>query len=124
MKNETVNITKNNLSQYIAEGIGVFFLVLFGCGSIVLSQINPNLLNNNAIPFVFGFIVMIMIYSVGHISGAHFNPAVTISFYFQRKIKLNKAIGYIVFQLVGALLASFLHFLLWSNSGHEFGMTQ
>ncbi|MEE2745228.1 MAG: aquaporin [Bdellovibrionota bacterium] len=105
----------------IAEFIGTFFLVFLGCGGIVLSQVDPTSMSPFIIPFLFGGTVTIMIYSVGHISGAHFNPAVTMAFGLTRKFPRGKIIGHTIGQCLGALLASLLHGLIWGG-GHDFGV--
>jgi len=69
---------KNELPQCIAEFIGTFFLISFGCGAIILSELGNSHLGP-FIPIIFGGTVTVMIYTVGHISGAHFNPAVTLA---------------------------------------------
>jgi glycerol uptake facilitator-like aquaporin len=61
----------------LAEGIGTFALVFTGCGSLMVADRFPGSIPNAVIPVVFGLAVAAMVYAVGHISGAHFNPAVT-----------------------------------------------
>ena len=112
--------TRHELAHYTAELIGTFFLVFFGCGSVIVAEING--LTATTIPFVFGGTVMIMIYAVGHISGAHFNPAVTIAFWVIKKFPGSRVFGYLMAQFLGALLASTIHFFIL-NSGHSFGAT-
>ena len=65
--------------QLIAEVIGTYFVIFAGCGSVVVNKIYGSV-TFPGICVTWGLIVMVMIYSVGHISGAHFNPAVTITF--------------------------------------------
>ena len=113
---------KSMLSLYIAELIGTFFMVFLGCGAIISAEINPESLESFAIPLIFGGAVSIMIYSVGHISGAHFNPAVTIAFWATRKFPLKKVPGYLIAQIAGAKLAAITHFFIWGNQ-HSYGMT-
>lgn len=107
--------------QYLAEFIGTFFLVFFGCGSMILAEILPGY-PGQFVPIVWGGIVTVMIYGVGHISGAHFNPAVTLSFSVVGRFPKNKIIGYLGSQFLGALFASFIHMLIWGKD-HSFGMT-
>ncbi len=114
---------KLNLPKYIAEFIGTFFLVFFGCGAMILSQVQPDSIPQVAIPLVFGGIVSVMIYSVGHISGAHFNPAVTIGFWAVKRIPTSRVLGYLISQFLGATLASVLHKLIWSGLAHNYGVT-
>lgn len=111
-----------NLGKYIAEFIGTFFLVFFGCGSMILAQINSDY-NGAFVPIIFGGVVACMIYATGHISGAHFNPAVTLAFWSRKKIEAPLVAGYIVSQFIGASLASLMHFYIW-GSNHAFGKTK
>lgn len=112
---------RHELPQYIAEFIGTFFLVFFGCGSMVLAELNPTY-NGSFVPIIWGGAVSIMIYAVGHISGAHFNPAVTIAFWVVKRFPGKRVLGYILFQIAGALLASFVHYIIW-GAEHQFGAT-
>ena len=109
------------LSQYIAEFIGTFFLIFFGCGSMILAELNPNY-HGEFVPIIWGGIVSIMIYSVGHISGAHFNPAVTLAFFATKKFMGKKVFGYITAQVLGATTASIVHAFIWGTQ-HSFGET-
>ena len=99
------------LQKSLAELIGTFALVFFGCGSIVLSQQGglPPLL----VPMIFGSVIAIMIYALGHISGAHFNPAVTFSFAFSGYFPRKEVVPYWLGQFAGGVLAvSVLYFLI------------
>ena len=113
----------HQLPQYIADFIGTFFLVFLGCGAVILSELDSTAINNFAIPLVFGGTVSIMIYSVGHISGAHFNPAVTIAFWAIKRLPGVRVPGYLFAQFLGALIASISHYLIWGKLGHSFGQT-
>jgi aquaporin NIP len=112
---------KHNLPQYIAEFIGTFFLIFFGCGSMILAEVNPAY-NGSLVPIVWGGAVSIMIYAVGHISGAHFNPAVTIAFWITKRFPGNKVFSYIIAQVLGAISASAIHAVIWGMN-HRFGET-
>ncbi len=72
--------------QYFAEGIGTFALVFAGCGGIIVNDLYAGVLGHVGVSLVFGLIVMVMIYSVGNISGAHINPAVTLGFLFAGRL--------------------------------------
>ena len=100
-----------------AEALGTFFLVLTACGAIIVNDhTGGGLIGHRGISVVFGLIVMIMIYSIGNISGAHMNPAVTIGFLFAKRIGFRQTLFYIVFQIIGALAASLLLRLLFPDS--------
>jgi aquaporin NIP len=115
-------MNKNFIKQMIAEFIGTYFLVFFGCGAVIVMQkftgVPPFI-----IPVAFGGVVSVMIYATGHISGAHFNPAVTIAFAVARHFPITKVIGYIIAQVSAAILASWSHALFFTYEGHGFGVT-
>lgn len=113
---------QHNKSQYLAEFIGTFFLVFFGCGAAILASTKPDVMPHIGVSIVFGAVVSVMIYATGHISGAHFNPAVTLSFWITKKFPFKRVIPYIISQTLGAILASFVHFIIW-KSNHAFGTT-
>lgn len=87
----------------IAEFFGTFVLVFMGCGSAVLAGAHVGFLG---IAFAFGLSVVTMAYAVGHISGCHLNPAITISLWSTGKISGKDAGAYIVSQILGAIVAS------------------
>ena len=105
-----------------AEFIGTFALVFFGCGSMILHELNPDVISPDSIPIIFGGIIAVMIYALGHISGAHFNPAVSIAFYSVGLVDIKKVMLFIPSQILGAVLASLVHCFFFGNS-HGFGMT-
>ncbi len=92
-------------NRYIAEGIGTFALVFAGCGAIVVNDLFGQVLGHVGVSLVFGLIVMAMIYSVGNISGAHINPAVTLGFYFAGRLTRQEVLPYIGSQFCGAIVA-------------------
>ena len=91
---------------YVAEFIGTFAIVLLGCGSIALMADSPA--KHLSVNIVFGVTVAAMIYTLGHISKAHFNPAVTLGFLAAKRFPLSCAIGYWIAQFSGAILAAAL----------------
>lgn len=91
-----------------AEGIGSFALVFVGCGAIVVNDLYGGTLGNPGIGIVFGLVVMAMIYSVGNISGAHFNPAVTFGFWSAGRLQARSILPYVIAQLLGTLIAALL----------------
>lgn len=104
------------MKNYVAEFIGTFALVFCGTGAIVINQQTNGGVTHVGIAITFGLIVMSMIYALGNISGAHFNPAVTIAFTIAKKFPATKVIPYAIAQIAGALLASaVLKFLFPAN---------
>ena len=99
-------------TKFTAELIGTFALVLFGCGAAVLAGATTQGglagLGLLGIAFAFGLSVVVMAYAIGGISGCHINPAITIAMLVAGKIKATDAVAYIVAQLIGAVLASFV----------------
>ena len=110
------------LRSYLAEFLGTYALVFFGCGSMILNELNPSAISVDSIPIIFGLIITIMIYSLGNISGAHFNPAVSFVFYKNNDINITELFSFTLSQLTGAVLASFSHKYFFGNQ-HSFGMT-
>jgi aquaporin NIP len=109
-------------SKFFAEAIGTFGIVFFGCGSLMLRERLPDSLNPMMIAPIFGIAVATMIYSLGHISGAHFNPAVTLAFAVTRHFNWKELPAYWTAQLAGSLLATFVLYLLFPH-GHSYGAT-
>jgi aquaporin Z len=104
------------MNKYIAELIGTFAVVFCGTGAIVINQHSGGFITHEGIAITFGLIVMAMIYTLGNISGAHMNPAVTIAFTIAKRFPLKQVLPYIVSQLAGAFIASFtLKFLFPTN---------
>lgn len=94
------------MNKYFSEYIGTFALVFAGTGAIVINDISGGVITHLGVALVFGLIVMTMIYALGEISGAHFNPAVSFSFWVVKRLPLNELIGFVVSQVLGALTAS------------------
>jgi aquaporin NIP len=104
------------VKKYVAELIGTFALVFCGTGAIIIDQQSGGLVSHVGVAITFGLIIMCMIYSLGNISGAHLNPAVSIAFTLAGRFPISHLPGYIISQLAGALMASFtLKFLFESN---------
>lgn len=101
------------MNKYLAEALGTFALVFAGCGAIVVDGLQGGILGHVGISVVFGLIIMAMIYSYGNVSGAHFNPAVTVSFLAAGRIKGKDALIYIVAQILGGLLGGVILLLLF-----------
>ena len=107
----------------LMEGIGAFAIVVAGCGAIVADATNDGALGAVGIGLVFGLIVMVMIYAGGHLSGAHFNPSVTIAFSLARHFPRREAIVYIAAQGVGAIAGAFLLLAAWPDAPADLGAT-
>jgi aquaporin NIP len=91
----------------VAEAIGTFALVFAGCGAVMV-EAKTHALGQVGVALTFGLVIMAMIYAVGHVSGAHFNPAVTFSFALTRHFPWSRAAAYGGAQLAGALVAALL----------------
>ena len=92
----------------IAEAIGTFILVFMGTGAVVVNHISQGAITHLGVSIVFGAVVSALIYTLGHISGAHFNPAVTIAFWQSGFFPGRQVIPYILAQCGGAITASTL----------------
>jgi len=106
----------------LAEAIGTFVLVFAGCGSIAVDSINHNL-GSWGIASAFGLAIMVMVYALGHVSGAHFNPAVTAAFAVSGHLPWRRVAPYWIAQVAGAVAAAlFLHLSL--GDAASLGVTQ
>jgi len=91
----------------VAEFFGTFWLVFGGCGSAVLAAAFPNLgIGFLGVSFAFGLTVLTMAYAVGHISGGHFNPAVTVGLWAAGRCPSKDVLPYIIAQVIGAIIAA------------------
>jgi aquaporin NIP len=90
-----------------AEAVGTFALVFAGAGAIVVDA-KTHQLGHLGVALTFGLVIMVMIYGVGHVSGAHFNPAVTLAFALTRHFSWRRLAGYWVVQIVAAIAAAAL----------------
>ena len=95
------------MKKLVAEFIGTFTLVFGGCGSALLACNYPEAgIGFVGVSIAFGLTVLVMAYSIGNISGAHLNPAVTVGAFVAGRIKANEVGGYIISQITGAITAS------------------
>lgn len=111
------------MKRYIAELLGTFGMVFCGCGAMTVNEITGGSISHVGVAITWGLIVMGMIYAFGEISGAHFNPAVTVAFAFAKKFSWKDVPKYLLFQVAGAFLAIGLLWVLFpeSNSyGHTY----
>lgn len=96
----------------VSEALGTFILVFSGTGAMAIGAITGEP-GHAGIALTFGFVIVALIYSFAHISGAHFNPAVSVAFWVMGEFEKSKVLPYIAAQIVGAILASYsLYFLL------------
>lgn len=99
-----------------AEFIGTFWLVLGGCGSAVLAAAFPDVgIGLLGVSFAFGLTVLTMAYGIGHISGCHLNPAVSLGLVVGGRFKSSELLPYIVAQVLGAIVAAFVLYLIASG---------
>ena len=94
--------------EFLAEFIGTFVLIFAGTGAVMVNQLSNGAVTHLGISIVFGAVVTALIYSLGHISGAHFNPAVTLAFWTSGFFRRSLVIPYILAQVLGAITASWL----------------
>jgi MIP family channel proteins len=102
----------------VAEAIGTFALVFSGTGAVIIDAETGGGVTHIGVALTFGLIIMVMIYAVGHISGAHFNPAVTLAFAISRHFPQGMVVRYWLAQLSGAILASLLLRELFGNTAN------
>ena len=92
-------------NRLLAEGIGTFWLVFGGCGSAVLAAAFPQVgIGLLGVSFAFGLTVLTMAYAIGHVSGCHLNPAVSVGLMVGKRFPASDLPGYIGAQVVGAIL--------------------
>jgi MIP family channel proteins len=106
-----------------AEALAAFALVFAGCGAIITNDQRSGALGAVGVAFVFGLVIMVMVYATGHLSGAHINPAVTIAFALTRHLPPREAGAYIAAQVSGALLAALCLGAIWTSHPADLGAT-
>lgn len=105
------------MRNYFAEFFGTFWLVLGGCGSALFAAAVPDVgIGFMGVSFAFGLTVLTMAYAVGHISGGHFNPAVSIGMFVGGRFPAKQILPYIGSQLLGAISAAAVLFLIYKGS--------
>ncbi len=111
------------MNRYGAEFLGTFWLVLGGCGSAVLAAAFPEVgIGLLGVSFAFGLTVLTMAYSIGHISGCHLNPAVSIGLAAGGRFPVKDLPGYIISQVLGAIAAGgVLYVIATGKAGAEIG---
>jgi len=104
------------MQRLVAEAIGTFWIVFAGCGSALLAGGVPQLgIGVFGIAFAFGLSVVTMVYAVGHISGGHLNPAVSIGLMLSKRFPAHEVPGYIAAQVIGAILGAGVLYLIASG---------
>jgi aquaporin Z len=108
-------------NRVAAEFIGTFWLVLGGCGSAVLAAAFPNTgIGFLGVAFAFGLTVLTMAFAIGHISGCHLNPAVSVGLAVGGRFKSSELLPYVIAQVVGAVVAAaVLYFIASGKAGFE-----
>lgn len=111
------------MKKYVAEFIGTFWLVLGGCGSAVLAAAFPDVgIGLLGVSFAFGLTVLTMAFAIGHISGCHLNPAVSIGLWVGGRFQANQLLPYIVAQVLGAIVAGgVLYLIATGQPGFDIG---
>ena len=104
------------MKKYISEFIGTFSMVFCGTGAMTINEVTGGQVTHVGIAITWGLIVMAMIYAFGETSGAHFNPAVSIAFAYAKKFAWKEVPKYIIAQVLGAFLASFILWFLFPMS--------
>src|SRR6185436_12593759 len=110
------------MKTYLAEFFGTFWLVLGGCGAAMISAGFPQVgIGLVGVSLAFGLTVLTIAYSLGHVSGAHLNPAVTIGFWASGSIGANKILPYIASQIAGAITGATVLYIIVTGNGSAIG---
>jgi aquaporin Z len=111
------------VKRALAEVLGTFWLVFGGCGTAVLAAAFPNVgVGLLGVAFAFGLTVMTMAYAIGHISGCHLNPAVSIGLVVARRFPISDLLPYVLAQVLGAILGAGALYLI-ASSGPMFDVS-
>jgi MIP family channel proteins len=105
------------------EGLATFALVFAGCGAIITDATAAGPLGPLGIAIAFGLVIMVMVYAIGHLSGAHINPAVTVAFMLTRHFPARAAVAYIGAQLAGGAAAALALLAIWPAEPAALGAT-
>lgn len=110
------------MKKNLAEFIGTFWLVLGGCGSAVLAAAFPEIgIGLVGVSLAFGLTVLTIAYSLGHISGAHLNPAVTIGLWAGGRVSGSSILPYVVSQILGGIAAATVLYIIATGNGSDIG---
>src|SRR5215218_1853161 len=112
-----------NTRKYLAEGIGTFWLTFAGCGSAVIAAAFPQVgIGLLGVSLAFGLTVLTMAYAIGHISGCHLNPAVSVGLWAGKRFPASDLLPYIVAQVIGGIVGAGVLLLIASGkAGFDLG---
>ena len=117
-------MSRPNLARRAAaEALAAFALVFAGCGAVVANAQYHGTLGTVGIALVFGLVIMAMVYAIGHLSGAHINPAVTTAFALTRHFPPREALAYVLAQCLGAVAGALLLLAAWTDKPAALGAT-
>lgn len=110
------------MKKNLAEFLGTFWLVLGGCGSAVLAAAFPEVgIGLVGVSLAFGLTVVSIAYSLGHISGAHLNPAVTVGMWVGGRMTAKEVVPYIISQILGGIAGAAVLYMIATGNGSEIG---
>lgn len=110
------------MKKFIAEFIGTFWLVFGGCGSALLAANFGSVgIGLVGVSLAFGLTVVTMAYAIGHISGAHLNPAVTIGLWCGGRVEAKQVLPYVISQVLGGILAAAVLYVIVTGNGSDIG---
>ena len=110
------------MKKFVAEAIGTLWLVFGGCGSAMLAAGVENVgIGFMGVALAFGLTVVTMAYAIGHISGAHLNPAVTIGLWVGGRFSGKEVVPYVVSQCIGGIIAAAVLYVIVTGNGSEIG---
>jgi len=110
------------MKKIVAEFFGTSWLVIGGCGSAVFAAAYPELgIGFAGVALAFGLTVLTMVYAIGHISGCHLNPAVSVGLWIGGRFDGKDLVPYIIAQVLGAIFGAAILYVILSGSGKEIG---
>ncbi|MCK3682759.1 aquaporin Z [Maribellus sp. YY47] len=110
------------MKKLVAEFIGTMWLVIGGCGSAVFAAAYPDLgIGFAGVALAFGLTVLTMVYAIGHVSGCHLNPAVSVGLWAGGRFDAKNLLPYIISQVLGATLGAAILYIIITGSGKEIG---
>jgi aquaporin Z len=113
---ELTGVGPSNMKLFAAEAVGTCVLLIIGPGSAIIAS---DKIGVYGVAFAFGLALLTMAYTIGHVSGCHINPAVTLGFFLSRKLTLVKAAYYWVAQLLGAVIGGLIIFIIIGGGGSD-----